>query len=152
MPKVKQSRRKNSSLGAIETITLKGRRTAAGIEAEYFKMSHSKWGIKIYSSFEEACEAYNAQKKAARFGLGPKVGKFLIIDRTNDGYDYHYFGYETQRAKKVEHRDAIWEKQCDRLEKKLIEKGIGGGDFCAPNCGAIDGKLVLVDFGRCSRY
>lgn len=153
MPK-KQVRRKLSSLNC-DVISLIGRHSDSGIEGRFFKMSKtSKFGIKAYNNFDDAQCAYEMQQEAAKMGVGPKVGKMLIIyhrERKQDENIDIWYGYETQVAQPVigGFRSSIWKEQHREVERKLDKIGCGG-DFCPRNCGIIKGKLVCVDFGGCS--
>lgn len=154
MAKGKQVRRKIQNM---DFISLYGKETGSGAEACFFRMSpNSKYGIKAYEEIEEAITAWKLQKKAAKMGLAPEVGKILIIRYYNNKRKKNYdilFGYETKIAKKVVngYRNPIWKKQSDQVEKQLIQIGLGS-DFCPTNCGIIKNKLVSIDFGVCSQY
>lgn len=153
--KNKQIRRKILS-NQLDVISLIGKKTAYGAECKFFKMSNnSRFGIKAYFSIEEAESSWRMQKKAAKMGIGPKVGKLLIIKhRDNKNEDSEFiFGYETQVAEAVkgEYKNKIWKDQNKYLEEKLIRINCCD-DFFPHNCGIINGKLVLVDFGAYSTF
>lgn len=132
-------------------IDLKGKCTANGCEAEFFKMGKSKWGIKAYSAFDVAFASYKRQKKAAKAGIGPQVGRFLVIKRRSRyGSLSPSFGFETQKAERCRDNPGVYDQQWEALHAKLRAMKMGG-DFRDDNCGVIDGILVAVDFGSHSK-
>lgn len=150
----KQVRRKIETI-SCDVVRLFGKKTDYGEECNFFKMSkHSKYGIKAYSTWKNAEDAWRLQKKAAKLGLAPGVGKILIIKYKREGYNDEktLFGYETKVAEKVKNgfKNQIWKDQHRELEEKLIAIG-SGGDFCPRNCGIIKNKLVAIDFGTHSK-
>ncbi len=119
----------------------------SGAECRFFKIPGRKMGIKAYYDYYEARRAYDLQKRGHRLGVGPAVGQMLIvIDECN--FDL-WLGFETEIAKYPTKQ--VWDEQSKSLRAKLRKIGLGG-DFRPDNCGEINGKLVLVDFGSCSSF
>ena len=147
----KQVRRKTGSI-TVDTITLVGEETASGAEGKFFKMSkNSRYGIKIYKDLDCCQLAWKLQRRAFALGIGPNVGQMLFVKYRKNKITQkceNYFGYETRVALNVAggYKNDIWKKQNRELERKLITIG-AGKDFCPRNCGIINDKLVLVDFG-----
>lgn len=149
--KKKQTRRKLKSI-EHDVISLCGPKSASGVDGMFFAMSkHSKFGIKMYADWNCAENAWKSQKLAHKKGLGPAVGRMLIVkykEAKNSRHEHTYFGYETQVVNPVRggYSSRIWKDQNEQLLAKLRKLNMGY-DFYPANCGIIKGKLVLIDFG-----
>lgn len=142
-----QSKRK-IALNNIPVYEISGKHTSRGCEALFYRMGRAKYGLKLYRNFQLAHDSYNRQILAAKHGLGPKVGKFIMARKK--GCKTILFGYETQKIEEYDHDNErhvkIFNKQSDQLYEKLNELGLSG-DFGDVNCGILDGILLAVDFG-----
>ena len=122
-------------------------------------------GVKCYHSHNNRNSSFSLQRKASKYGLGPKVGiKFEIKLKGSillkcddfsywvDDYGYKYiYCYFTQIAKQPA-KAKIKERKI--LRDKLDENKIGIGDFFynTSNLGRIGKKLVVLDFDRGSQF
>lgn len=103
---------------------------------------------------------YNAQKLAAKHGIGPEVhGKFEISIE-----DKIYYGYLTEIVEIPEYRlgddyhvkahdSSIQEtEEFAQLQDDLDNLGLSGAsnDLYLGNIGYKDGKMICIDFGACN--
>lgn len=127
---------------------ISGSYTFKGCQAHFYKMGNSKYGIKVYRTFNLAYESFLRQKKASSYGLAPKV-KRMIIAKLNNNEEL-FFGYETEKAREIDFEceidKTIYFKASSHLFKQLRRIGLCG-DFGETNCGILNNKLVAVDFG-----
>lgn len=142
-----QTKRK-IALNSIPVYEIGGTHTSKGCEALFYRMGKQKYGLKLYRNFQLAYDSYNRQILAAKHGVGPKVGKFIMARKKE--CKTIYFGYETQKIEEYDHDNEdhtkIFNKQSERLFEKLSKLGLEG-DFGDVNCGILDGILLAVDFG-----
>jgi hypothetical protein len=132
----------------IPVYEISGKHTSRGCEALFYRMGRARYGLKLYRNFQLAYDSYNRQILAAKHGLGPEVGKFIMARKK--GRKTILFGYETQKIEEYDHDNynhvKIFNKQSGRLYEKLRKLGLAG-DFGDVNCGILNGILLAVDFG-----
>jgi hypothetical protein len=131
----------------MKVIRLYCRESDEGAECLFFKIPGRKMGIKAYFVADEARRAYDLQKKGYKMGIAPAVGQMYIIINERRKNEL-LLGYETEIAKYPSRK--VWDEQRQSLFTKLQKIGLGG-DLRPDNCGQIGNRLVLVDFGICSR-
>lgn len=124
-------------------ISIKGKLNSSGCEASYYSRGRQKYGLKVYKDLSVAIASYNRQKLAATHGLGPEVGRILIVKEKGKPIR---FGYETEKAKSIDSNIKLFNKKAKYTRSKLKKLGIGG-DFGDRNCGIIGDRIVAVDFG-----
>lgn len=97
-------------------------------------------GVKLYQTRKARDFAYKLQKKAHELEIGPEVGTKFSIQK--NGFRWH--GYTTQIAGKPSYEE--YEEHIVELENKASQI-MSTGDLAQSNCGMINGKLVVIDFG-----
>ncbi len=141
-------------------------RSPYGVQCRFIKLN-DKWGVKVFHRKDTRDYAYDNQKAAAKYKLGPQIGqKFdlpITLSEDYDGYcyitevakilikyRYDYDRWEDHKYTKL--WDEITEKYknrintlCMKLQKKInwdfeTDSHIG-------NVGLLNGKLVCIDFG-----
>lgn len=149
----------------VDEITSRVRRrinredTPSGFAQLFFNLGDG-WAIKLsqrnVNPYEEMKLAFDLQKRAARFGLGPEAGEMISLAINGK----IYVGYTTQVADivpselqnkdegayqryKVRHLAALPDT------KMLLQEhlGIYMDDDKADNFSFIDGRHVMIDFG-----
>lgn len=126
-------------------IKLPREKSSSGIECFFFKIGRK--GYKFYRREGTRDYCYFAQKIAYRNGIGPEPKEKLVSEFRGKTH----YGYETQLAKQVSWK--YYESREKQLVKELqevyrISADCYPEDLCAPNCGKIDGRLVIIDFGH----
>jgi hypothetical protein len=119
-----------------------------GCECRFVKLNDAV-GVKLYRTRAERDYAWQGQRVAAHYKVGPRAGVGIKLpDARPRSYRW---GYVTQVAERPD--GYSWrstKKEC-ALQRKLERLGIGGGDLHGGNVGLIDGKLVCIDFGKESK-
>ena len=147
----------------------------SGIEAMFIQLTQRK-GIKIFPDTEEADISMNLQQKAYEKGIAPKVyfnhvftcslGNLHQFDRANevfrskDGVPFKddnkklklgYFYFTEVAEWPIMHMDN-YQDEVERLEEIAssisYKKRYLGEDMHWKNLGKINGRMVLIDFGR----
>jgi hypothetical protein len=132
-----------------------------GVEALFFPIN-SYEGVKLYRCVKDAKLAHQCQEEAYGFGLGPKVksallefifpyGSEKVIPQIKGRFPLgKSYGYYTQLADIDEAQKIITdnEEQLEDLRADCMEKlSFQCSDLWDRNIGAIDGRLVMIDFG-----
>lgn len=146
------------SISLVRTVFNKPKE---GIECMFVQLT-PEVGIKVYPTKRTAQFSHNRQAKAAKHHIAPKVlsrvKKCLvanliqydeedIFESESDHTSHKKYGYffKTQVAEcPVRYSDT----HAMKLEEKLDELGMDGGDLHEGNIGKINGHLVVIDFGK----
>ncbi len=120
-----------------------------------------QFGLKVFWSEKEAKNAWIRQKKAAKIGLAPPVGKrIVLVDKYNQP---ERWGYQTCCADMIQTVKNL-EKVCKAMKILLGKISVPtddlptqyatnlpcvmGGDLHCDNIGVWCGRYVCVDFGH----
>lgn len=127
-----------------------------GVEC-YFTKIDDEWGIKVYASAGKRDRAYDRQKLAAEYRLGPEVGSKVDIAEGKHAYFTQIadllvpaYGYQPEGENWYALDNKAHQKyrvQITKLCDKLSEIGLPFEDCHCGNMGLIDGNLVCIDFG-----
>jgi hypothetical protein len=135
----------------LEAVNGTSRSKSPSGATAYFVTLNEEWGIKVFDGYDERDEAHERQGRAAKHGLGPRVGE--CFDLPNGKYCYVTEVAETftdgNNFDEEEEEDfyAEWGPECQGLLRALDSAEVSCYDDHAGNYGLLNGKLVFIDFG-----
>ena len=165
--------------GMVRTIRRKFKpasRPKGGAEAVFIPIN-KKVGLKGFAIRKEARSAMNRQKRAAKYGVGPKVlsdetfevimpvggtylssaNGWLSLRRAPNYKKKHrrLYAYKTEVVPKLFNTNAYfaygkYEAKYEKLITIMEERGLSLSDVHAKNIGMIKGRMVALDFGDLS--
>lgn len=123
-----------------------------GVECVFIKINKNE-GIKIYPEKRDAKFAMERQKQAYKYGIAPKVLSkvekcFFDMYSYLDEETTHCYFYKTQVAEKVGNRTIKNRQEMNEIKSIFKKLKWCDGDFHSGNLGKINGKMVVIDFGR----